>query len=93
MGVERLRAYSLIQQRILAELLEGKGIAALGGQADRGAFVAVRRDDATALASALGEQGIDVDARGAWLRLCPDVLTGADELQRAAAALAAVCRH
>ena len=92
-GVERLRAYSLTQQRMLVQLLEGVGIAALGGQADRGAFLAVRRDDATTLASALGERGIDVDARGAWLRLCPDVLTGTDELQRAAAALGALCRR
>jgi hypothetical protein len=33
------------------------------------------------------------DARGPWLRLCPDVLTTDDELVRAADALSAVVRH
>jgi kynureninase len=89
-GVERLRAYSLTQQRILVELLEQCRVPALGGGDDRGAFVAVRRDDATALAAALGEQGIDADARGPWLRLCPDVLTTGTELERAATALRAL---
>jgi len=32
---------------------------------------------------------VDVDARGSFLRLCPDVLTTDDELVRAADALAA----
>jgi kynureninase len=86
-GVARLRAYSLSQQRVLLDLLQARGIAALGARRDRGAFVAVRNDDAVALAERLKEQGIDVDARGAWLRLCPDVLTTRLELERAAIAL------
>jgi kynureninase len=89
-GVERLRAYSLAQQRILVDLLQARGIAALGARNDRGAFVAVRRDDAVALAERLHEQGIDVDARGNWLRLCPDVLTTRLELERATTALHAL---
>lgn len=89
-GVERLRAYSLSQQRGLVDLLQARGIAALGARHDRGAFVAVRHDDAVALAQRLHEQGIDVDARGAWLRLCPDVLTTRLELERAATALHAL---
>jgi kynureninase len=91
-GVGRLRAYSLSQQRILVDLLQARGIAALGAQHDRGAFVAVRRDDAVALAEGLDRQGIDVDARGPWLRLCPDVLTTLQELERAADALGALTR-
>jgi kynureninase len=90
LGVERIRGYSLTQQRTLVELLAARGIRALGGTAERGAFVAVRRDDSAALADALGGQGIDVDARGPWLRLCPDVLTTTAELQRAASALGAL---
>ena len=86
-GVQRLRAYSLLQQRILVDLLQARGIEALGAQHDRGAFVAVCRDDAVALAARLGDRGIDVDARGPWLRLCPDVLTTRLELERAADAL------
>jgi kynureninase len=89
-GVERLRAYSLSQQRLLVDLLQERGIASLGAQHDRGAFVAVRRNDAVALAEELCRQGIDVDARGAWLRLCPDVLTTRPELERAATALHAL---
>jgi hypothetical protein len=33
------------------------------------------------------------DARGAWLRLCPDVLTTDDELVRAADGVAAVLKE
>ena len=88
-GVERLRAYSLAQQATLIGLLAERGIPATGARGDHGAFVAVRRDDAVDLASALKARGIDVDARGDCLRLCPDVLTTDDELRRAAAALAA----
>lgn len=87
-GIARLRAYSLTQQRLLVARLAERGIRALGGGDDRGAFVAVRHDAATSLAQALGARGIDVDARGTWLRLCPDVLTTSEELERAAATLA-----
>ena len=89
-GVDRLRAYSLQQQSTLIDLLAARDIAATGARADRGAFVTLRRNDAVELASALDERGIDVDARGEWLRLCPDVLTTEDELRHAAAALAAL---
>ena len=82
-GVERLRAYSLSQQRMLVELLRARGFDARGARQDRGAFVAVRRDDAVAIANAMEQRGVDVDARGPWLRLCPDVLTAGDELARA----------
>jgi kynureninase len=88
-GVERLRAYSLVQQRMLVEALRARGIEAIGATADRGAFVVVYRENAPALAEALGRRGIDVDARGDCLRLCPDVLTTPDEIERAAAALRA----
>lgn len=91
-GVDRLRAYSLAQQAMLCEFLVARGIEATRPGPHRGAFVTVRRDDAVELAAALDARGIDVDARGSWLRLCPDVLTTADELERAAEALAAVCR-
>jgi len=40
----------------------------------------------------LRQQRIDVDARGAWLRFCPDVLTTRLELERAASALDALTR-
>jgi len=87
-GVARLRDHSLALQRRLVALLAERGIAAEGGREDRGAFVAVRRADARGLADALATMGIVTDARDEWLRLCPDVLTTDDELERAANALA-----
>jgi kynureninase len=93
MGVARLRAHSLAQQRDLVALLEAEGIAAQGGREDRGAFVVVRDRDATALAGALAAQQVITDARGEWLRLCPDVLTTREELARAASALGAIVRR
>ena len=72
LGVERLRVHSLGLQRKLVGLLAERGIAAQGGTAQRGAFVVVRHDDAVAIAGRMGEQGVDVDARGRYLRLCPD---------------------
>jgi kynureninase len=89
-GVARLREHSLAMQQRLVALLAERGIAARGGTPDRGAFAIVRRDDAVALAERLRAEGIDTDARGPFLRLCPDVLTSDDELVRAADALARV---
>jgi kynureninase len=91
-GVERLRAFSLAQQRKLVDALQQRGIAAVGGTPERGAFVVVRRPDAPALADALKARGVDGDARGDCLRLCPDLLTTTEELVRAADALASVAR-
>jgi kynureninase len=89
-GVARLRAHSLgLQQRLVSLLAEG-GITARGGTADRGAFVVVRSAVAQAWSAALEARGIATDARGEWLRLCPDVLTTDAELRTAATALAAI---
>jgi kynureninase len=97
-GVDRLRAYSLAQQRRLIGRLREHGVEAAGGSEDRGAFVVVRidhqGDDAAArCAERLAERGVTTDARGPWLRLCPDVLTTTDELDRSAVALVAVQRQ
>jgi kynureninase len=88
--VARLRAYSLGLQRELVSLLAGHGIAAQGGTQDRGAFVVLRHPRASAVADALAARGIVTDARGEWLRLCPDVLTTSAELARVAHELAAI---
>jgi kynureninase len=97
-GVDRLRAYSLAQQRRLIGRLREHGVEAAGGSEDRGAFVVVRIDHqgqgaAARCAERLAERGVTTDARGPWLRLCPDVLTTSDELDRAAVALVAVQRQ
>ena len=88
-GVDRLRAYSLAQQRRLVALLGKRGVAAVGGSEDRGAFVVIEDPDAVALAAALARRGVHCDARGIYLRLCPDVLTTEAELATAAEQLAA----
>ena len=97
-GVERLRGCSLAQQRRLVALLHERGVAATGGTEDRGAFLAVRigsdgDDAAVRYAETLAGRGVVTDARGPWLRLCPDVLTTGDELVRAAAVVAALHRR
>src|SRR5207248_11734078 len=83
LGVERLRAYSMAQKQTLAELLPGVE----GADKYHGAFVTLKHRDAAALASGLEEQGVKVDARGEYLRLCPDILNPRAELERAAATL------
>jgi kynureninase len=88
LGVARVRAHSQRKQRRLCELLASRGIAAVGGGDSHGAFVVVRHPEASHLADALAEAGIVVDARGASLRICPDILTRDDELVACAEALA-----
>ena len=89
LGVERVREYSLWQQRQLVAELAERGIAATGGRDDRGAFVVVRVDEGERVEGMLAEAGVVADVRGDRLRLCPDVVTTADEITRAAALLAA----
>jgi kynureninase len=89
-GAERLRAYSLRQLQRLVALLQERGIRAQGGTRDRGAFAVICDAHAVALATVLQERGIHVDARGPYLRLCPDALTTDAELIAAAQTLAAV---
>jgi kynureninase len=88
----RIRAHSRAQQQRLVALLAARGIAARGGGEDHGAFVVVTSPHAGRWCEALAERGIVTDARGRYLRLCPDVLTRDDELVRAADALAALAR-
>ena len=83
-GVERLRAYSLAQQRRLVDVLDERGIRAEGGTDERGAFVVVRAGAARAWARELERRGVIVDSRGEILRLCPDLLTTRDEIAFAA---------
>ena len=88
----RIRAYSLQQQRRLVALLAEHGVSARGGTEDRGAFVVVETADAARWCDALASRGVITDARGPWLRLCPDIVTTDDELVRAAGALREIAR-
>lgn len=83
-GVDRLRAYSLEQQGRLKKLLADAGIAAEGASEDRGAFLTVRHPRAGDLAKGLDARGVHADARGDYLRLCPDILNPHSELAEAA---------
>jgi kynureninase len=83
MGVDKLRAYSMTQKAVLAELLPE----VTGADKHYGAFVTLKHRDAVALAAALDKRGVKVDARGEYLRLCPDILNSRAELERAATTL------
>ncbi len=89
MGVERLRAYSLKQLEALRGYLNSAGIRAMkGGDEDHGAFLAILLAKAMEFPAKLQREGVICDARGQWLRLCPDCLTRDEDLRRAATALA-----
>jgi len=92
LSVARLRAYSLALQLRLVALLGERGIAAWGGTEERGAFVVVRQRMARDWSAALLARGVVTDARGEWLRLCPDVLTTDAELLTAATRLGEIAR-
>ncbi|MNT72324.1 hypothetical protein D3C72_2109100 [compost metagenome] len=88
LGVARLRAYSLAQQRELVAALEAEGLAAVGGREDHGAFVVVSHPEAPDLAKRLKAMGVNTDARGTSLRLCPDLLNTSEDLRKSARCLA-----
>lgn len=91
MGVSRLREYSLRQLQSLRGYLAEAGVASVrGGDDHHGAFLSIRLENATRIPPLLEEKGIVCDARGEWLRLCPDCLTRDGELRRAARELGRV---
>ncbi|MDA0226248.1 MAG: aminotransferase class V-fold PLP-dependent enzyme [Proteobacteria bacterium] len=92
LGVDRIRAYGLEQKARLAERLKALGVACEGAGADHGAFLTLQHAEADRLAQALETAGVTSDARGEFLRLCPDVLTSDAELAGAAQAVAKVLR-
>jgi kynureninase len=93
MGVKRLRAYSLKQLDALRGYISDAGVNTVnGGDENHGAFLAIRLAKATGFPSRLEREGIICDARGEWLRLCPDCLTRDEELRCAAAALGKLLR-
>ena len=80
LGVARIREYNLEQKAILKSLLPVRG----EGD-DHGAFVTLRNPKAKVLSAALEKKGVKTDARGEYLRICPDYLNSREELQTAAA--------
>lgn len=92
LGVERIRAYGLEQKARFAELLKAQDVECEGAGAAHGAFLTLQHAEADRLAQALETAGVTSDARGEFLRLCPDVLTSDAELAGAARAVAKVLR-
>jgi len=95
LGPAAIRVDSLARQARLVDAFAARGVRALGGGDDRGAFVVVPFADspeqpASRAAAALAPQGIVTDARGPCLRFGPDFLTTDGEIARAAEALAGV---
>ncbi|HZT62613.1 MAG TPA: hypothetical protein VFA36_05725, partial [Burkholderiales bacterium] len=80
LGVARIREHNLEQKAILKSLLPVQG----AGE-DHGAFVTLRNPKAKALSAELEKKGVKTDARGEYLRICPDFLNSRQELQTAAA--------
>jgi kynureninase len=93
LGVERIRAYSLEQKDLLEGLLGKDGITVHGAGKSYGAFLTVQLSNAQGISSQLEKQGIKTDARGEYLRLCPDILNPRAELERAAATLGALLQQ
>lgn len=89
MGVERLRAYHLVQKARFAALLAERGLKVKGAGVDHGAFLTIVHPRARELSARLLERGVKTDARGEHLRLCPDLLNTDVELAMAADALRA----
>jgi kynureninase len=83
LGVEHIRAHNLEQKALLASLipdLQGAG-------PEHGAFCTLKHPGAQVIAAKLLERGVKTDARGDYLRICPDVLSTATELEQAAGKL------
>src|SRR6185436_18055345 len=79
LGVERIREHNLSQKRFLSSLLPVQG-----EDDGHGAFVTLRHPNANGLALELEKKGVKTDARGDYLRICPDVLNPRAELEHAA---------
>jgi kynureninase len=80
LGVERIREHNLEQKKLLVSLLP----ALEGAQGEHGAFVTLKHPGAQVIASKLRERRVKTDARGDYLRICPDILNTRAELEKAA---------
>ena len=80
LGVERIREHNLEQKALLVSLLP----ALEGAGAEHGAFVTLKHPGAQVIASKLRERKVKTDARGDYLRICPDFLNTRAELEKTA---------
>jgi kynureninase len=86
LGVQRLRAYNLAQQATMRVALREEGVPCFEPADPEafGAFSLVPAKDAHACRARLKEAGLNVDARGDFLRFGPDFVNTDDELRKAA---------
>ena len=89
-GVAEIRADNLAKQVVLREVLEKKGYKVFNpaNPDEWGAFTLLHHADARHLAERFKQSGVNCDARGEFVRFCPDVLTEPDEFDRIPAGLA-----
>lgn len=97
-GVDRLRAYSLEQQKALVDALAQHQVSPrLFDQ--RGAYILIETPDGHEATKRLKEVGVNSDARplprsGSWvIRLCPDLLNTRAELEDAANRVSSVLQR
>ncbi len=90
LGVEQLRIHNLAQKSRLASLLLEQGVKAAGVGDAYGAFLTIAHPASDRIAKALQEKWVKIDARGEYLRICPDILNSDEELNRAARLIGAV---
>jgi len=85
-GVDRLRAYSLVQLAALSEAFRSEGVPFFdpSNPEQFGGFALVPHGDAKGLRQALYEAGVNTDTRSGNVRFGPDLLNSADELREAA---------
>lgn len=97
-GIDRLRAYSLVQQHILADALVQHRLTPRLLE-HRGAYILLETSDGHAAIDQLKSVGVNADARplprsGSWVvRLCPDLLNTTQELHESARRIASVMWH
>jgi len=91
-GVERFRTYGLDRLGRLKQHLADQGVTASGGDSGHGAFLTVPHPEAGSICRELAERGVQADARGGLLRICPDCLTREEEMIRAAQAMGCLLR-
>ncbi|MBV9083896.1 MAG: aminotransferase, partial [Acidobacteriaceae bacterium] len=87
-GISRLRDYNLDRLKRLKTYLANAGVDSCGGDPQHGAFLTLRHPSAASVTQRLSNVHIHTDARGPWLRLCPDCLTREEDLIQAAKAVA-----
>ena len=84
--MERIREHNLEQKQLLASLIPNVA----GAGTDHGAFVTLKHPGAQVIASQLRERGVKTDARGDYLRICPDFLNTRAELEKASETIRAI---